>query len=89
MSRKPLSRRDFLRVGVAGATGLAGLAALTQAQIGQAQQDGPTPTPPGYAPGHAQHGPGGPVMPNFNGEVNHAANGHCSMKADTDVGQSG
>ncbi len=32
MSRKSLSRREFLRVGVAGATGLAGLAALTTTQ---------------------------------------------------------
>jgi FtsP/CotA-like multicopper oxidase with cupredoxin domain len=89
MSHKTLSRRDFLRVGVAGATGLAGLAALTKAQIGRAQQGGPTPTPPGYEPGHAQHGPGGPVMPNFNADVDHAANGFnpSEIISDFDYGE--
>jgi len=74
MSKPALSRRDFLKAGMWGASGLAGLAALT---AGPAQQGGPTPTPTGPAngTGHNQHGPGGPVMPNFNGDVNHAANG--------------
>src|SRR5262245_55334709 len=83
MSKKSISRREFLRVGVAGATGLAGLAALTSTQQLHANhpalQVEPTPTPggPEYETGHVQHGTtaGGPVMPNFNSDVDHVANG--------------
>ena len=81
MSHKTLSRRDFLRVGMAGATGLAGLAAIAAVP---AQQGGPTPTPPGDGTEHGQHGPGGPVMPNFNGDVDHAANGFDPSEIVTD-----
>ncbi len=89
MNRKSITRRAFLRAGAVSAAGLAGLAALTQVQIGQAQQGGPTPTPPGYVPGHTQHGPGGPVMPNFNSDVDHAANGFnpSDLITDFDYGE--
>ena len=46
MTSKPLSRRDFLRVSVAGATGLAGLAALTSTPTTQAGQPPAQGTPP-------------------------------------------
>lgn len=88
MSPKTLSRRDFLRVGVAGATGLAGLAAIGAVPP---QQGGPTPTPPGPADGATPnpHGPDGPIMPNFNRDVDHAANGFnpTDLVTDFDYGQ--
>ena len=50
MSGKSISRREFLRVGVAGATGLAGLAALTTTQRTHADHN----APPGQGPDEHQ-----------------------------------
>ncbi|MGH2521053.1 MAG: multicopper oxidase domain-containing protein [Anaerolineales bacterium] len=68
MNGKTLSRRGFLKAGTLGSLGLAGVTAL-QTHARAAAQD-----PPPDSTGHAQHG-GGMVMPSFNGDVDHAANG--------------
>jgi len=66
-AKPSLSRRSFLRASLLSTGGLAGLAALSR--LAHAQDSGPATT------GHGQHGMGGMVMPNFNGEVDHVANG--------------
>ena len=76
MTTKAVSRRSFLKAGLLGATGLAGASALAACNA--------VPQPPASYTGAGQlvlpgmaHGVAMPgmVMPNFNGEVNHAANG--------------
>jgi FtsP/CotA-like multicopper oxidase with cupredoxin domain len=52
MGSKSISRREFLRVGVAGATGLAGLAALTRTQQTHADHHAPQ----GQGPDEHNHG---------------------------------
>jgi FtsP/CotA-like multicopper oxidase with cupredoxin domain len=65
------SRRDFLKWGVGGAFGLAsaGLVAATLAAPPTAKAQGPQPNP------HAGHDAHSMLMPGFDGEVDHQANG--------------
>jgi FtsP/CotA-like multicopper oxidase with cupredoxin domain len=70
---KIISRRKVLKLGTLGLAGAAGATALAQLPLAAAQDPTPTPSPNSYAAGHAQHG--GMVMPNYNRDVDHAANG--------------
>jgi FtsP/CotA-like multicopper oxidase with cupredoxin domain len=72
MTTKNFSRRGFLKAGTLGTLGLAGLTALQQSRAA-AQTGEATPPPGSYGAGHAQHG--GIAMPNYNRDVDHAANG--------------
>jgi FtsP/CotA-like multicopper oxidase with cupredoxin domain len=67
-----LSRRDFLKLGAGGATGLVGAGVLASALL-------TPPTNPAHLSAHAHH-PSAPhenemVMPGLDGEVDHEANG--------------
>src|SRR3970040_131399 len=76
MNSKTVSRRGFLKAGLLGATGLAVASALAACNASLQQPAGYTGEGQFVMPGMA-HGVAMPgmVMPNFNGEVNHAANG--------------
>ncbi len=83
--RQLFSRRDFLRVGLGGTAGLAGMALLAQPAIARPPDQGPVTGHNGHdaSPG-MEHGPMGMV-----GEVDNARNGFdpLEMLVDWDYGQ--
>lgn len=78
-----VNRREFLRLGLGGAAGLASAMTLGRptagARLAQAARPAATPAP------HAPHGPGGRLpMPGTTGDVDHVANGFHPTKILTD-----
>lgn len=82
--RQLLSRRDFLRVGLGGAAGLAGITMLSQPSGARPLTQGPDGDHAGHSPHPMEHGAAGMV-----GEVDNVGNGFDPMQmlVDWDYGQ--
>ena len=82
---KPLSRRDFLKVGGLAVLGTAGATALTQNKDNQPVIEGPSKVHPSHAMQQGDHGD----LPGTVGEVDHEKNGFnpTDILTDFDYGE--
>jgi len=90
MKAKSVSRRSFLRAGLVSTLGVAGVAALNWRAHPAGHLAGAAPTPDPYSTEMDMGASGHPMtMPDFNGDVDHQANGFdpTATLTDFDYGQ--